>query len=110
MPKEDYITTGFPTPGACIPTNMLSYRGVYQRGAEEQRISGPIAVVSSIAEYPSDNPLFGLEIIGATLWFGDYAMQLMWFSETMTMSIPWPPWEGFNVPAATILVRDVKLL
>ena len=85
---------------------VLSYKGLYTIGSNFQYLSGGIVVWAAKAEQP--HPLTGTEVIVVGLQLGDYAMQIVWFSETV--SISWGPDATLIVPAAAMLVRDVELL
>jgi len=84
---------------------LLSYKGIYKIGSNFQYLSGPIVVWAGRAGNP---PWTGIEVVEIGLFFGDYAMMMGWFSETV--SISWGPGMDITVPPATILVRDVELL
>jgi hypothetical protein len=110
QPETDKFVAGIPPtvlgdypPG--FEELLLSYKAIYKIGSNFQYLSGPITVLAGRAENP---PWTGIEIVEVGLFFGDYAMMIIWFSETV--SISWGPGMDLTVPPATILVRDVKLL
>ncbi len=111
QPETDKFVAGIPPtvlgeypPG--FEELLLSYKGIYKIGSNFQYLSGPIAVWATEAENP---PWTGIEIVAVGLFFGDYVMQIGWFSETV--SISWgPPGMELTVPSATMLVREVELL
>lgn len=102
QPETDKFVAGIPG----FEELVLSYKGIYKTGSNFQYLSGGIAVWAAKAEQP--HPLTGTEVIVVGLSFGDYAMMIVWFSETVTIS--WGPGKELTVPAATILLRDVELL
>ena len=111
QPETDKFVAGIPPtllgeypPG--FEDLLLSYKGIYKIGSDFQYLSGLITVWASKAEQL--HPLTGTEFIAVGLAFGDYAMQTVWFSETV--SISWGPGADLTVPAATMLVRDVQSL
>jgi len=111
QPKTDKFFAGIPPTllGEDPPGSedlVLSYEGIYQIGSNSQYLSGSAIVWATKAEEP--HPLAGTEVLEVGLSFGDYAMMIWWFSETV--SISWGPGATITIPAATILVHDVELL
>jgi hypothetical protein len=110
QPETDKFVAGIPpTELGVYPPGfeklLLSYKGIYKIGSNSQYLSGPIVVSATEAEKP---PLTGIEFVEVGLFFGEYAMMIGWFSETVTIS--WGPGTELTVPAARTLVRDVELL
>lgn len=107
QPETDKFLAGFM--GWTAPSGweklQLSYSGIYKIGSNVQYLSGPIGVLASRIEIL---PYAGIEYIALSLWFGkpQYILTAYWWSETVNFPVS-PP---ITIPAATILVRDVKLL
>jgi len=82
----------------------LSYKGIYEIGSNVQYLTGSIAVWATKGVDP---PWTGIEYIPVILQFGDHIMLIAWSREKVSISLPT---FSATVPAATILVRNVKLL
>jgi len=99
QPKTDKFILGIPTtPLGGNIDSFLSYSGIYTIGSNSQYLNGWAMVWATKGANPA-LPLYGVEWTAVFLKFGDYIMQIMWVSEPY-----------LTLPAATILVRDVKLL
>jgi hypothetical protein len=100
QPETDKFVVGVNLP-VLTEKPAPSYRGIYKVGRDIQYIQGPMGAVVSRGEI---SPFMGIEFIQVGLQFGDYGIMAMWFSQTFEI----PDWG--TVPAATMLVRDVRLL
>ena len=107
QPETDKFIAGFSPSGSL--EGLLSYRGIYMIGSNVQYLSGPIGVWASKGEIPG-GPAHEIEYIHVVLIYGEeyYAIHIAWLSEAVSMPIS--PGETLTVPAATILINDVKLL
>jgi hypothetical protein len=107
QPETDKFLAGSPSTPSGWEELMHGYSGVYKIGSHVQYLSGPIAILASRIE---NSPYAGLEYIVFSLWFGkgesQYILTAYWYSETVNIPVD-PP---ITIPAAKILVRDVKLL
>jgi hypothetical protein len=101
QPETDKFLAGFSPSG--LTEGLLGYSGIYRIGSRVQYLSGPTGIWASEGD--------GTEYIHVVLIYGkplQYVIHIAWFSEAV--SFPMPPAETWTVPAATILVSDVKLL
>jgi hypothetical protein len=111
QPETDKFLAGASFTGPLpYEEQMLGYRGIYKVGSNVQYLSGPIAVWASEGENP-DLPDYEIEYIHVVLMYGEplqYVIHIVWVSEPL--GIPDPAGGTFTLPAARLLVHDVKLL
>jgi len=102
-PETDEFVAGIPSePAPGWEEPLLSFKGIYKIGSNFQYVSGSIMVGSSL--------FYGPESIIVYLWFGDWNMNLGWMSESIQVQSSWDPDLWMTIPAAKIIVHDVKLL
>jgi hypothetical protein len=100
QPETDKFLAGFSPSGAI--EGLLSYSGVYKIGSNAQYLSGLTGIWASTGD--------GTEYIHVVLIYGEplqYVIHIAWFSEAASTPMPGGTW---TIPAAMILVHDVKLL
>ena len=100
QPKTDKFVAGFLND----MESFLNYKGIYKIGSTAQYLSGSIAIWATKGIY---SPWTGIEYTAAMLQFGDHIMVISWGGKEVSVSMPY---FSATVPAATVLVRDVKLL
>ncbi|MCJ7770665.1 hypothetical protein MUP37_03705, partial [Candidatus Bathyarchaeota archaeon] len=100
QPETDKFLAGYSPSGAT--EGLLGYSGIYRIGSRVQYFSGLTGIWASGGD--------GTEYMHVVLVYGEplqYVIHVGWFSEAVSVPMPSGTW---NIPAATILVHDVKLL
>lgn len=109
QPETDKFLAGASFTGP-LPAEeqLLSYKGIYKIGSNVQHLSGPIVVLATKGENP-DAPDYEIEYIHVVLIYDEiYTIHIGWVNEPV--SIPTPDGGTYTLPAARLLVSDVRLL